>query len=36
MCYISGKMLHFMLVLVLCLFGVENTIELKDLNAGLP
>ena len=29
-------MLNFMRVLVLCLVGVENTIELKDLNACLP
>ena len=31
MCCISGKRLNFMLVLVLCLGGVENTIDLKEL-----
>ena len=35
MCSISGKRLNFMLVLVLWLVGVENTIELKDLNVCL-
>ena len=32
---ILGKRLHFMLVLVLWLIGVQNTIDLKDLNACL-
>ena len=35
MCCISGKILNFMLVLVLCLVRVQNTIDFKDLNAYL-
>ena len=36
MCWILGKRLDFMLVLVLYLVGIEeNTIDLKDLNAYL-
>ena len=35
MCSILGKRLNFMLVIVLWLVGVQNTIDLKNLNACL-
>ena len=35
MCCISRKKINFMLVLVLCLGGAEDTIDLKELTVYL-